>query len=103
MPAPRTAFSHPWLAPLPPGRARLYDLTYKAVTTGLVLFSAYAFYEVGRGSYYIMHSNRLNRAQEEAQAQVGALAGSGAQERTRGGNGSPRDVASCDQAQRHVA
>jgi hypothetical protein len=88
MAGPRTAFGHPWLAPLPPGRARFYDLTYKAVTTGLVLFSAFAFYEVGRGTYFIMHSNRLHRAQEEPQVlqrSMGQPGGRGRPHRAQGG------------------
>ncbi len=57
-------FNHPWLAPLPPGRARMYDIGYKVVTTALIAFSAFAFFEVGRGTYYIMGSNKARREQE---------------------------------------
>ncbi|KXZ43673.1 hypothetical protein GPECTOR_83g285 [Gonium pectorale] len=61
-------FAHPWLAPLPPGRARAYDLLYKTVATGLVAFSAFSFFEVGRGTYYVMHSNRAGQQGDQVPA-----------------------------------
>ncbi|EFJ42067.1 hypothetical protein VOLCADRAFT_121584 [Volvox carteri f. nagariensis] len=70
-------FQHPWLTPLPPGRARVYDIMYKSVTTLLVAFSAYGFYEVSRGTYYVMHSNRM-RKQQDAEQVTEASHGSGA-------------------------
>lgn len=57
-------FQHPWLTPLPTGRARIYDVMYKSVTTLLVAFSVYGFYEVGRGTYYVMNSNHAPKQQD---------------------------------------
>lgn len=67
MSAPGGRFTHPWLAPLPPGRARAYDLIYKVCATALIAVSAYTFVEVGRGTYYVMHSNRARRAADAEQ------------------------------------
>ncbi|PNH11061.1 hypothetical protein TSOC_002156, partial [Tetrabaena socialis] len=81
-------FTHPWLAPLPAGRARIYDIAYKTVATALVAFSAFAFFEVGRGTYYVMNSNRM-RQQKEAEAVRQTASPSGAPGGAAGEPGSP--------------
>ena len=50
-------YIHPWLKPLPSGRARAYDLGYKAVSTLLFGAAAYGLFELGRGCYYIASSS----------------------------------------------
>lgn len=59
-------YTHPWLSPLAPGRTKFYNVMHKTLVTGFIAFAAYGFYEVGRGSYYIMKANR----EKAAQAQV---------------------------------
>lgn len=51
-------YVHPWLKPLPKGRASAYDLAYRAVVTGLIAFAVYGSVEVARGSYYIMGGHK---------------------------------------------
>jgi hypothetical protein len=46
-------YSHPWMKSLPTGRAKAYDLAYKATTTLLAGFAAYGFFEVARGAWFI--------------------------------------------------
>ena len=60
-------YQHPWLRPLPAGKARIYDLMQRSTTTLLIAFTAYGFFEVGRGCYHIIQHNR---AQAAAQVRV---------------------------------
>lgn len=51
-------FGHPWLTPLSPGKTFAYNIVHRSLVTALVAFSAYAFFEVGRGTYFIIKHNR---------------------------------------------
>jgi hypothetical protein len=59
-------YQHPWMRPLPAGRARMYDMMHRGTVFALVGISLYGFFEVARGSYHIMAANR-----QYAAAQVG--------------------------------
>ncbi len=57
-PKPTGKYDHPWIKVLPPGRARLYDIGYMAVTTVLAGAAAYGMFETARGTYYILAASR---------------------------------------------
>eukprot|EP00197_Chlamydomonas_leiostraca_P007134 CAMPEP_0202865120 /NCGR_PEP_ID=MMETSP1391-20130828/5284_1 /ASSEMBLY_ACC=CAM_ASM_000867 /TAXON_ID=1034604 /ORGANISM="Chlamydomonas leiostraca, Strain SAG 11-49" /LENGTH=84 /DNA_ID=CAMNT_0049544921 /DNA_START=51 /DNA_END=305 /DNA_ORIENTATION=+ len=59
-------FQHPWLKPLPTGRAKTYDLAYKATSALLFAFAAYGMVEIGRGSWYIFKANHMTPSEEKA-------------------------------------
>ena len=61
-------FQHPWLKPLPSGRAKLYDLAYKVTSATLFAFAAYQMVEICRGSWYIMKANHGNPAPADEKA-----------------------------------
>lgn len=63
-------YTHPWMTPLPAGRARAYDLLYKGTTVVLFAFGLYTCLEVGRGSWYVFKANHYPAEQAEA---VGAM------------------------------
>jgi hypothetical protein len=50
------------MRPLSAGKSRVYDLMHKGTVTALIAVAAYGLFEVGRGSFYIMNSNRAARA-----------------------------------------
>lgn len=60
MTATDTKFQHPWLTPISPSKTRFYNVLHKSAVTALIAVSAYAFFEVGRGSFYILSSNPKN-------------------------------------------
>lgn len=70
-PEPVGRYNHPWYKPLPSGRARIYDLAYKATSTALFAFACYGLVELGRGCYYIASANHAAAAAPAA-AEVGA-------------------------------
>lgn len=55
---PAGKYAHPWLTPLSPGKTRFYNIAHKSLVTALIAFSAYGFFEVGRGTFYILKHNR---------------------------------------------
>ena len=61
-------YDHPWIKAMPPGKARLYDVGYMAVTTLLAGVAAYGMFETARGSYFIL-------AASKKRASVSTLAG----------------------------
>eukprot|EP00798_Chlamydomonas_sp_ICE-L_P001873 gene1873-33290_t len=62
-------YQHPWMTKMPAGRSKAYNLVQKGVVTLLMGATAYGFYEVGRGCYFIMR-----QAQERARVYVAAEA-----------------------------
>lgn len=56
------------MKPLTSGKSRVYDLLHKGTVTALIAVAAYGLFEVGRGSYYIMNSNRAARAVRRGRA-----------------------------------
>eukprot|EP00201_Polytomella_parva_P007362 CAMPEP_0175078846 /NCGR_PEP_ID=MMETSP0052_2-20121109/24417_1 /TAXON_ID=51329 ORGANISM="Polytomella parva, Strain SAG 63-3" /NCGR_SAMPLE_ID=MMETSP0052_2 /ASSEMBLY_ACC=CAM_ASM_000194 /LENGTH=76 /DNA_ID=CAMNT_0016348957 /DNA_START=86 /DNA_END=316 /DNA_ORIENTATION=+ len=63
--AANSKFAHPWLAPLPAGRAKVYDLAYKTVTVSLALLSGYTLFEVCRGSFFILNESQPSSIKKE--------------------------------------
>jgi hypothetical protein len=64
-------YIHPWLKPLPAGRARAYDLGYKGVSTLLFAAATYGLFELGRCCYHIASANRQAAPPPGAEAEAG--------------------------------
>jgi hypothetical protein len=73
-------YIHPWLKPLPAGRAAAYDLAYKATSTLLFGFACYGLFEVCRASWFITRANARGSAADGTDL-GGAGVGEGGQDK----------------------
>ena len=49
----KSRFQHPWIQPIPIGRARIYNIMYRTTSSILLGLALYGLMETCRGAYYV--------------------------------------------------